>query len=183
MDEQTVAVHIAELKGQVGSIDARMENMEKKLDQLVLLDRTIAELNVHRENDKSNKEAIWNRIDNTFAWREAHEHDEAVRHASLVMVLDENSKSFVKACTSVESKVDEWVNRGKGALYTASLLLGFIQICVLASIGWTFTHISALEINVIALETRVTDQDRISGEKALSRHYPTSKDYVPSEHD
>lgn len=160
MDEKEVALSIAELKLQVSSIDSRMEKIEDKLDQLVALDRTIAELNIHHENDTVEKQSMWNRLDSISIWKESHERDEADQRAKIIAALEANNKAFSTTCSTIENKVDSWVNRGRGAMWTASLFLGLIQVIAFASIAWTFNHISSLEEHVLKIEARNEQHDK-----------------------
>jgi hypothetical protein len=155
MDNNDVAIQISQLTQHVTSIDSRMEKMEGKLDQLVLLDRTLAELNVRHEAANAEKSAMWQRVDLLTHWKENHVRDDANEHSEIVKTLDANSKALLAACAAVEAKVDGWINKGKGVVWTASLFLGLAQAFVIGSIAWTFSHVNTLEDKVIAIEYQI----------------------------
>lgn len=160
MDETQVALSISELKLQIGAIDNRMEKIESKLDQIVLLDKTIAELSVHHENDSSEMQTMWSRIDSISLWKETHEREGSDQRAKVIAALEENAKTFRSSCVAIEGKVDSWINRGRGAIWTSALFLGLIQTIAFASIGWAFNHINTLEEHVLRIEAKSEHVDR-----------------------
>ena len=150
-----VAIQIAQLNLQVTSLFANVEKMDGKLDQLVSLDRTIAEMNVRHEASTTERTAMWQKVDLLNQWKELHIRDDIYEHSALGKILESNNKELIAACTLIEGKVDGWINKGKGALWVASLSLGFIQVCVLGAMAWTFNHVSILESKITVIETRL----------------------------
>jgi hypothetical protein len=156
VEHNDVAIQISQLTHHVTSIDARMEKMEGKLDQLVLLDRTMAEINVRHETANAEKAAMWQRVDGLTAWKDNHVQNDNQEHSEIVKTLEANSKALLAACAAVESKVDGWINKGKGVIWTASLFLGLAQAFVIGAIVWTFGHVNTLEDKVIAIEYQIS---------------------------
>jgi hypothetical protein len=147
------SVHIAQLVQKASNMEARFDKLEEKLDKFSVLDKAITELIIHRENGEKENQMLWQKIDNLNAWREIHERERAEERMKVLAAMEENCKTFSAACSAIETKVDGWVNRGKGALWVASIFVGFLQAALFSAVAWTFNGISDLNDRVIKLET------------------------------
>lgn len=148
------SIHIAQLVQKVSNMETRFDKIEAKLDQLTMFDKAITELSIHRENGEKENQMVWNKLDNLNTWREVHEKERAEERMKVLAAMEENCKTFSAACSAIEIKVDSWVNKGKGALWAASIFLGLIQVVMFAAIAWTFNGINDLNDRMIKLETQ-----------------------------
>lgn len=127
MEPQDASVQLATVTEQISSLKTRFESIEKKIDNLLMLGSSIAELEAHRENDIRERETIWEKIREVNSWRPEHERSQHDVTRGLSTAIEANSKSFLDACNTIEKKVDGWINKVKGGLVVIGLLVTIIQ--------------------------------------------------------
>lgn len=127
MEHQEASVQLATVTEQISSLKTRFESIEKKIDNLLLLGTSIAELEAHRENDVREREIIWEKIKEVNHWRPEHERIQHDTARGLNTVIEANSKAFSETCNTIEKKVDGWINKVKGGLLVVGLLMTIIQ--------------------------------------------------------
>lgn len=123
---EDLAVQLAKLQEQVASMAASVEDVRTSVREVLSLDRTIAELSVRHRQHASEIAQQWTRIDTL--------------------------KGSVDA---TDKKSDEWINKARGAWFTAVILGSIAQIAVIAMIGWVFTHVNLAEDQLYLLQYRV----------------------------
>ena len=77
------------------------------------------------------------------------------QHTRDLMVLETAQTTHEKDITAAHRKVDEWLNRGRGALWAGIIFGGIIQGLVGAAIGYTFSHMRTAEDAVLLLTYRM----------------------------
>lgn len=123
---EDLAVQLAKLQEQVASMAASVEDVRTSVREVLSLDRTIAELSVMHRQQTNEIAQQWARIDTL--------------------------KGSVDA---TDKKSDEWINKARGAWFTAAILGGLAQIAIMAMIGWVFMHINLAEDQLHLLQYRV----------------------------
>lgn len=119
-------VQLAELRQQMAYMSNSVDEIKSAVKEVLSLDRTIAELSVHHQQTAREIQTQWKKIDDQH-----------------------------KATEAVDKKADEWVNKARGAWWTAMLFGGLIQAGVLGMIAWTFTHVRDAEDAILLLNQRV----------------------------
>lgn len=147
------SVQLALVHEQISNLDRRFAGFEHKLDELGNLEKVMAELAVHHENDKRERQAMWSRIEELMKWNAGHDQRDMESYLRVADSLKQNSEKFSSSCTSIEQKVDSWINKGKGAMWIAGIFLTFVQGLFTAAIFWAFTSITTLQDRVLVLET------------------------------
>jgi hypothetical protein len=94
--------------------------------EVIALDRTIAELSIHYQQQGKEIQTQWAKID--------------ANHREI---------------EAVDRKADEWINKGRGAWFTLMVLGGLAQAVVLGSIAYTFGHLRTAEDTVLLMNQRV----------------------------
>ena len=123
---EDLAVQLAKLQEQVASMAASVEDVRTSVREVLSLDRTIAELSVMHRQQTSEITQQWARLD------------------ALKVSVD-----------STDRKTDEWINKARGAWFTAVILGGLAQIAVITMTGWVFTHVNLAEDQLHLLQYRV----------------------------
>jgi len=131
-----VLIEIAQLREQVSSIAGNLDDVKSSMKEVLVLDRTIAELGVRHEQQARELATQWTRID-----------------------------ALASAGAGTERKVDEWVNRGRGAWFVTMFLGAFAQSLVLGAVAWTFNHVRAAEDASLLLGHRVTQLEHEQASK------------------
>jgi len=131
-----VLIEIAQLREQVSSIAGNLDDVKSSMKEVLVLDRTIAELGVRHEQQARELATQWTRID-----------------------------ALASASAGTERKVDEWVNRGRGAWFVTMFLGAFAQSLVLGAMAWTFNHVRAAEDASLLLGHRVTQLEHEQASK------------------
>jgi regulator of replication initiation timing len=122
--DTNVAAALAQLKEQVANVAASVDAIKISVAQVVVLDRTIAELNIHNQNLRDDVKMLWVRSD-------AHKD----KHDQLKTADD-----------TIDGKVEALSNRARGAMWVLGIMLGTFQAIVLASMAWVFTHVNDADV-------------------------------------
>lgn len=119
-------VQLAELRQQMASMSNSVDEIKSAVKEVLRLDRTIAELSVHCQQQAREIQTQWGKID--------------AQH---------------KAVDAVDKKTDEFVNKARGAWATLLILGSLAQAALLGSIAYTFTHLRAAEDAVLLMNQRI----------------------------
>lgn len=122
MDTEHQSVQLATLTEQISGLKSRFEVVEKKIDSLVNLGTTIAELNAHREHEARERQVMWDRLHEIANWKPEQERKGSEDQHRLVTTIESNSKIFAESCHTIEKKVDSWINKFKGAFWVLGIL-------------------------------------------------------------
>jgi t-SNARE complex subunit (syntaxin) len=125
-EDQEVLIQLAEMRQEMNSMGAALQEIKNTVKEVVTLDRTIAELSIYHQQQAKEIQTQWAKID-----------------------------TQQKDIEKVERKSDEWINRARGAWSTGVILGSTAQIIVLAMVGWTFNHIRDAEDEIIRLKSQV----------------------------
>jgi len=125
-NESDMLVQLALMRQQMGTMSSTVDEIKASVSGVASLDKTISELTIlHQQQIKENL-SQWQKIDaNADAVRKANE------------------------------KVDAWVNKGRGAWATLAVLGGVVQLVVIATVAYIFTHLRTTEDNLLLLNHRV----------------------------
>jgi hypothetical protein len=134
--QQQVLTELAVLKAQLSGVVSSIDEVKTSVGQVLVLDRTLAELSVRHEQQQRELATQWKRIDDVEKFQE-----------------------------STNAKADEWINRGRGAWYVAVALGSFVQVLVLAISAWVFSHVRAAEDSLLLINHRVTQLEAASSRK------------------
>ena len=119
-------VQLAELRQQMTSMSTAVEEIKSSVKEVIILDRTIAELSIYHQQTAKEIQTQWGKID--------------ANHTDI---------------EAVNKKADEWINKGRGAWATLMILGSLAQAAVLGCIAYTFTHLRTAEDAVLLLNQRV----------------------------
>jgi predicted RNase H-like nuclease (RuvC/YqgF family) len=125
-EEKEMLIQLAELRQQMTSMSTAVDEIKASVKEVITLDRTIAELSIHYQQQSKELQAQWNKI-------------------------DANHKDI----EAVERKADEWINKGRGAWFTLMILGTLAQAAVLGCVAYTFNHLRAAEDAILILNQRV----------------------------
>lgn len=131
MSSENSAVELAQLREQLNSIGATVDEIKQNVSQIMTLDRTIAEMGVRNEQSQREIATIWNRLDNHKSWTEHHDKES----------MEVRSK-IDTSIRDVDSKFEAVVNKGRGAFWLAGIVISIVQVVMTTAIIWTFTHVS-----------------------------------------
>lgn len=119
-------VQLAELRQQMTAMSNSVDEIKSSVKEVIALDRTIAELSIHYQQQAKEIQTQWGKIDS--------DHKEIER---------------------VDKKADEFINKARGAWATLLILGSLAQAVLLGSIAYTFTHLRAAEDSVLLMNQRV----------------------------
>lgn len=125
-EEKEILVQLAELRQQMTAVNNSVDEIKSSVKEVLSLDRSIAELSVHQQQQSKDIAFQWTRLD-------AHQ----------------------KQIETVSTKADEWINKGRGAWSTLLILGSLAQAAVLGFVAYTFTHLRTAEDAVLLLNQRV----------------------------
>lgn len=138
-------VQLAELRQQMTAMGNSVDEIKSSVKEVIALDRTIAELSIHYQQQAKEIQTQWAKID--------------TNHRDIENV----EKAAQNSTRAVDSKAEEWINKARGAWWTAMIFGGSIQLGMLAMMGWTFTHIRSAEDGVLLLNQRVIQLEQQRG--------------------
>ena len=125
-EEKEILVQLAELRQQMTNVNNAVDEIKSSVKEVLTIDRTIAELSIHYQQQAKEIQTQWGKIDA--------DHKEIER---------------------VDKKADEFINKARGAWATLLILGSLAQAALLGSIAYTFTHLRAAEDSVLLLNQRV----------------------------
>lgn len=142
--DQKVAVELAQLKEQVKTVGENVSEIKATMTALISLDKTIAELAIYSKQTQDNIRLLWERHDEVKSWQSAHESDTARIRKELEDAIDTQKGECAKEILVTDRKVDAWINQAKGASWAAGIILGVVQVAVIAAVAWVFTNVTEI---------------------------------------
>ena len=118
-EDQDVAVAIAQMREQMNGVMGTLEEIKESMAQLISIDRTVAELLIHKDSAKRDIEMLWTRLD-----------DAKVRDDKLKERID-----------IVDREHEKFVNTFNGGMRVFLTIAGILQASVIGAVIWAFTHI------------------------------------------
>jgi hypothetical protein len=126
MQDREMLVQLAELRQQMTSMSNAVDEIKSSVKEVITLDRTIAELAIHYQQQSREIQTQWAKID--------------ANHSEI---------------EAVDRRAEAWINKARGAWFTGMILGSLAQIIVLTMIAWTFNHLRAAEDSVLLMNARV----------------------------
>lgn len=130
-EEKEMLIQLAELRQQMVAMNTSVDEIKASVREVIQLDRTIAELSIHYQQQAKEIQTQWVKIDT--------DHKEIER---------------------VDKKADEFINKARGAWATLLILGALAQAALLGSIAYTFTHLRSAEDSVLLMNQRVTQLEQ-----------------------
>lgn len=130
-EEKEMLIQLAELRQQMVAMNTSVDEIKASVREVIQLDRTIAELSIHYQQQAREIQTQWGKIDA--------DHKEIER---------------------VDKKADEFINKARGAWATLLILGSLAQAALLGSIAYTFTHLRTAEDAVLLMNQRVTQLEQ-----------------------
>lgn len=118
--EQDLAVQMAALREQMKNMASSVEAIKVSVAQIVPLDKTIAELGIHKDSTQRDLDLLWQR------------HDQGKER-------DEKLKTDID---TVDSKIEAFQNSFNGGMKVFLTMFGLVQACIMGSVIWVFTHVN-----------------------------------------
>lgn len=131
-----ILIQMAESRLQMQSMAAALEEIRASVKEVVQLDRTIAELTIHYQQQSKEIATQWDKIDTN-----------------------------ITAIEAVDAKANEWINKARGAWSTLIIFGTLAQAAVLGSVAYTFTHLRTAEDVLLLLNARVVQIEQAHLEK------------------
>lgn len=125
-EEEKLLVQMAELRSQVSSLSNDIGEIKASVKEVITLDRTIAELTIYNQQHEAEIRTQWVKIDGCRT-----------------------------DIAKVDSKADEWINKGRGAWFTLMILGSLAQAAVLGCVAYTFSHLRSAEDAILLMNQRV----------------------------
>lgn len=173
-NEQAVAVELTQLREQVKTIGENVSEIKATMTALISLDKTIAELAIYSKQTQDNVRLLWERFEESKQWQQAHERELHEVRKSHQDDLDEVRDEVSKEIRSTDRKVEAWVNQARGASWAIGIVMGIVQVVVVASLAWVFTNVTSLRestqldrLRVDRLEERAQKRDVEEREQEL----------------
>lgn len=130
-EEKEILVQLAELRQQMTNVNNAVDEIKSSVKEVLSIDRTIAELSIHYQQQAKEIQTQWGKIDSNNLATEA-----------------------------VSKKADEFINKARGAWATLLILGSLAQAALLGSIAYTFTHLRTAEDAVLLMNQRVTQLEQ-----------------------
>lgn len=141
-EQKEVAIELAQLKQQVKTVGENVAEIKATMTALISLDKTIAELAIYSKQTQDNIQLLWQRVEETKEWQRQHEHDTAQIRKSIEDAIDEQRHECSKEVLVTDRKVEAWINQARGASWASGIILGLVQIALIASVAWVFTNVT-----------------------------------------
>lgn len=126
-EEKEMLIQLAELRQQMVAMNTSVDEIKASVREVIQLDRTIAELSIHYQQQAKEIQTQWGEIDADH-----------------------------KEIEKVDKKADEYINKARGAWATLLILGSLAQATLIGCVAYTFTHLRAAEDSVLLINQRVT---------------------------
>jgi tetrahydromethanopterin S-methyltransferase subunit F len=143
-EEKQVAVELAQLKEQVKTVGENVAEIKSTMSALISLDKTIAELAIYSKQTQDNIRLLWERYDEVKSWQGSHEADTAKIRKEIEDAIDTQKGECAKEILATDRKVDAWINQARGASWAAGIILGVVQVAIVAAVAWVFTNVTEI---------------------------------------
>lgn len=130
-EDKEILVQLAELRQKMNAVNASVDEIKSSVKEVLSLDRSIAEIAIHQQQQSKDIALQWDRIDQNRA-----------------------------SITAVDQKAEAWINKGRGAWSTLLILGGLAQAAVLGFIAYTFTHLRTAEDALLLLNQKVVQMEQ-----------------------
>lgn len=142
--DQNVVVELAQLKEQVKAVGENVSEIKATMTAIISLDKTIAELAIYSKQTQDNIQLLWSKYDDVKTWQQAHEHHSSDVRKSISEAIDQTKAECSREILVTDRKVDAWINQAKGASWASGVILGVIQIVIVAAVAWVFTNVTEM---------------------------------------
>lgn len=136
MPEQTSTAQMATLAADVRNAVESIARVETKVNELLALDRTMAQMQQAASHQQGEIAEIWKRIDGQ-----------------------------TKSIDSLAIETRAFINRASGAWVAVAVMLSIVQVAIVAWVGWVFTSVQSTrelaavhEHRLKVIETRETQR-------------------------
>jgi uncharacterized protein (DUF2344 family) len=147
LDAQITSGKISSLEATINQFIARSEVIADKNEKsMVRLHERIDSLNAKvGEEISSMREEIRNQHS---------DHRETVNNQiqTSIMALTSQVTTLDKRINDVKTETEGWINRGKGAWWSASIVWGLLGTAVLGSVAWIFGEVRTMHEAIIILK-------------------------------
>ncbi len=135
-----LALEITQLREQVRSVARNVEEIKTSVGLIARLERTLAELAIHGQNASKEINSIWTRIDE--GKKERTQLDARI--------------------TTTNAAIEAIVNKGRGALWVASIMMGLLQATIVGAVGWAALRIIDSDKAIATQQHRIERLERQS---------------------
>lgn len=116
-EQQEFAIELTQLREQIKSVAIDIGDIKTDISQIVILDKTLAELTIHNQASQKNMDAL------------------------LVKYDELKSKT-----TTMDHEIKSFVNRFRGGAWALAIMGGAVQTVVFGVTMWVFSHVSDNDI-------------------------------------
>ena len=116
-EQQEFAIELTQLREQIKSVAIDIGDIKTDISQIVILDKTLAELTIHNQASQKNMDAL------------------------LVKYEELKSKT-----TTMDHEIKSFVNRFRGGAWALAIMGGAVQTVVFGVTMWVFSHVSDNDI-------------------------------------
>lgn len=143
------AAAMSSIHEQLKNLVEGSQRTERTLVKLDDINRTVIELKVIAENNKSTFGRLFERLEKVEAAIEREDVKDAAMQMSIALKAD------TSAVTVVESKVDGWINQFKGAALVTSVIMALVQTALVGGVAYVITHLQTGETQMALVMQRM----------------------------
>lgn len=142
--DNDLAVEIARLREQGKGADNNISEIRSTLASLINLDKTIVELTVYSRQTQESMKTLWERQDELRKWQAEHDTNSSTVKATIQKELEGTLGTCKQNIHDTDKKVDAWINSARGAAWALGIVMGVLQVMVIASVGWVFSNVTTI---------------------------------------
>ena len=143
------------LNPRLEAVERRLDRMEAKLDQIVSIETAIREMSIISTTFRKEIDKVWDKVDDTTAWRQSHIAAEAAEHAAIIHTVHEAATEFRETTDGIRTDVNAWINQNKGRDRILVWTISLVQSLLIASLGWQFLQIEKVSHTQVELATKI----------------------------
>lgn len=143
------AAAMSTINEQLKNLVEGSQRTERTLGKLDDINRTVIELKVIAENNKSTFGRLFDRLEKVEAAIEREDVKDAAMQTAIALKADST------AVSAVDNKVDGWINQFKGAALVASVIMALVQTVLVGGVAYVVTHLQSGETQIALVLQRM----------------------------
>jgi prefoldin subunit 5 len=143
--KQTVNSYPALLERQATTERRQMDTDQRLAEILEKMEKSIIRVHERMDDVRAQVQDDTQKVRIEFhEFTTSHRNEIANQMTTALEVLTQSVSSLDTKVTTVKAESESWINKGKGAWFAASVLMGIIQMVIVTSIGYVATELRSM---------------------------------------
>lgn len=158
--QQDVSTQLTKLTIQFDALYTSISDIKASLHSLTSIDKMVSELMIHSTQTRDNVKKLWERYDAVKHWQSQRENQEQLLREEIDNATTKVSQVVQMDITSIDKKVDAWINRASGAWWVIGIVMSFIVAGIFSVVVWILSTMIEVRDISKAHEIRIETMEK-----------------------